>query len=612
MKKYAAIAAFASLFVVACNPPAGDPTADKNNDGIADPTGVRGVDVVNQQAPSAPVGNIIGILLDAYTGAPIAKQDINVQSGRGVQLKTTTDDSGAFLVASIAFGDFGISIVKDGYIPVNTVMNIGNGGNLGFFPTDNFVIDEGQIYLLPNTSSIGVSVTTQSGFFAANKQIIVDVASAFQVFGTTPNAGSSVLGQFTTVATTDAQGVAVITGTPDPVQLSRILVDGDDYAVTVTSGPVDVDGDGLFDFAGRSGNAYPNGTYAADGRAKFSFVLSPAQANTAPTVTASNLSDQNATRPAAIGTGDALHVVFDQPILGGSVVAAVTNDFPRDTGAARAYDNSSIGFDREANPEPAYAYSTGNNTLTPTLDQSGQALTLTGSTAWPAGRMLHVTLMVSSQQRSGGASNSQLFDLFAFVKPAADPLTVEQTLVERAKTSPANGFKYSNLVFGFNQAVVAASNGFYACIDADLNNNGSRETNFVLDRGECPDAASTRGLNTADVANLFRFKRADGGTTPPASRWYMFSLQTGGPGSTAIPAFPNLDLNGGVAALPDMYILINPIVNGTFQDPGTTEVTRDALLRPLQSQRVKANIDVAKSTLSQVAVGSTALIANNQ
>ena len=176
MKKYALVA---SALLFACNPPAGDPNADRNGDGIADPAGVRAVDVVNQQAPSSPVGVVIGVLLDAYTGAPIADQTITIASGRGITLTATSDANGAFTVTSVAFGAFGLSIEREGYVPVNTVEYTDNGNDLGDFPTDNFVTDYGRIYLLPSDSTFAVTVVTAGGAVVANKEIIVDVGSAF-------------------------------------------------------------------------------------------------------------------------------------------------------------------------------------------------------------------------------------------------------------------------------------------------------------------------------------------------------------------------------------------------------------------------------------------------
>ncbi len=607
MKKYALLASLASL-LFACNPPAGDPNADRNGDGIADPTGVRAVDVVNQQAPSSPVGVIIGTLRDAYTGAPIADQVITVASGPGIQLTATTDANGAFTIDSVAFGYYGFNIVRENYVPVATVLYNELDEDLGEFPTDNYVTDLGQVYLLPSDSTFAVSVVTYSGLPVANKEIIVDVATAFHVQGNSPGSGNNSIGTRTILATTDAAGVATVTGVPDVTKLTRLLT-GQDYRVYVICGPVDVNADGIFDFAGRSGDA--SGSFSTSGRAKFTFRLDAATSNNLPTIQASNTSENNGVRPAQILPSDPLRFVFNQPILAGSVIASVTNDFPRliNNAGGRAFDNSSIGFDRENNPEPALNFSTTNATLTATLDPSGASLTLTGASAWPAGRVLFVTLMVSSAQASGDAGASNVFRVFAYVKPAADALTAEQTLLERVKASPAAGSKYSTLVVGLNQPVKPSNSGIFYCIDADLNNNGSRETNFVLDENECPLATSTRSLNTADVAKLNRFTRADGPSAPTATRWFQTSLIT----PDLVPAFPNLDLNGGVTKLPDVYLLINPIVNGTFVDPdNTTQVLVDAYGRPLASQRVKVAFDVATSTLSQAPVGGAALIANNQ
>jgi hypothetical protein len=600
MKKYALLASL--LF--ACNPPAGDPNADRNGDGIADPTGVRGVDVVNQQAPSSPVGVVVGTLRDAYTGAPIADQVITVASGPGITLTATTDANGAFTIDSVAFGYYGFNIVREGYVPVATVFENELNDDLGEFPTDNYVNNLGDVYLLPSDSTMAISVVTASGLPVANKEIIVEVGMTVLRNGDFVGTGSGVYGSRTILSTTDAAGVATVTGVPDVTKLARAIAQGNDYQIYVISGPVDVNGDGIYDYAGRGGS--PSVNLAQNGRAKFTFILNPATSDDEPQISASNTSFNNGTRPAQILPSEPIRFVFDQPILPGSIIAAVTNDFPRLTNGGRVFDNSSVGYDRENNPEPALNVSTSNNTLAATLDPSGQVLTLTPSAAWPAGRVLFVNLMVSSAQASGDAGASNLFRTFAYVKPAADALTVEQTLLERAKVSPANGFKYGTLVIGFNQPVQPSSDGIFYCIDADLNNNGSRETNFVLDANECPLATSTRALNSADVAGLKRFERADGSNPPSATRWFEADL------AGEVPAFPNLDLNGGVSKLPDVYLLINPIVNGTFVDPdNTNQVLVDAYGRPLASQRVKVVFDVATSTLSQAPVGGAALIANN-
>jgi len=536
------IAVAASMTAAACLAPSGDATVDRNRDGIADTqTGsVRGVDEVLLNLPSSPVGSLFGSVYNAYTGEPIASQQIVIYTGKDVVLRATTDAQGGFTVSYVGQGAYRLAIDANGMMPFRFQGGVDPNGNF-----DNNNIYVGKIYLFPTDGTTNLTFVSEDGTFLSNLPVTANITTGFVDGRTSVGAGQVNLAEFSQVnLTTNAVGGATLTGLPNFLKIARLRDFGAGVVELITP-THDVEGDSIQDFGG-SANIFS----ADDLRAlNNNIVVSNIRAlhgNGFNVVASNAYSSDRFVRAPAGGDGTRLDTiryfnpttpfvfVFNQPVDPASVSVSLINAFTSNAGTVanpnwvlansepqRIGQGAAVdAFD--ANTKPA----TGTATATVAVDATGTVLTITPTNALPAGAEVLVRGSVGVARHGTFGPNTQAQETFefrdrwgAFIKPAAATLSIPTVFIER--NAGENGFHRitlvtSHVVRGFfagwedssvpPTAIADITRAFiYVCADDDLNSDLDRinQATGVIDQGECPDDPNF-SWKGADVAQLIR------------------------------------------------------------------------------------------------------------
>lgn len=302
----------AAAALAACS---GDDVVDEDGDGIAD--GIVDPNNVTVVTPTRPTGYVAGELVDAVNDEPIAGVEVTLSAGGLADVEPlTTDPSGTFEFGPIPAGaTFNLRFVAEGYASV-LLSELIIDDTAGDFPTSNGALYVGPLRLLRTTGTFFVQVVSEEGAPVGGAQVTVETAARY-LWDDAPR------GRAAAGAQTDAGGLATVEGLPDVWTLPPSLEGAG--AVTVSVAPVDVDGDGVVDWSGRtlslSGRALREG-----GRRALVVLSRPVQ--TPLEVIASNVAGllgPNAA-PAVLETGEPVRLVMNKPIDRESVVVDLRDE----------------------------------------------------------------------------------------------------------------------------------------------------------------------------------------------------------------------------------------------------------------------------------------------
>ena len=566
----------ATVGLAACLPSAGDPSIDRNKDGIQDNVaGVRGVDEVLQFAPTSPSITVYGALHDAYTGEPIANQQITILTSRGVQLTGATNDTGGFQISAVSPGSFVFNATAEGHMPHRAVLAAAApvGGN-----TDNTNQYIGKIYLFPVDSTWSFSAYTEDGRPVANAPIYVDVPTSLVDSRTHNGAGgidlgngSQATGFKTVVATTNAAGVAQVTGVPDLKKLFQFR-DGNIAAtrfVAAWVGTADLDNDGVMDATGSFKQWTAIEFFDSYGKVALpplNTLLENATLQPVGTRAGNIIIDGVAANTISryVGTSEPLVIIWNQPVDPATADFTVLNDWGNNrNGVGGALDDSTPVVNGQGFPIAKAAYQTKPATGTPTLvaaiDPSGTILTLTPTVPWQAGAEYIVTGQITSSRHNTNQTPHTYFFKSrgtGFHTAPSAPLGIATIFIERNDA----GDNYGNIVVQLSEVVQAymddpAGNPYIlVCADQDFGVNGriTTQANGVtsLDQGECPPAGYQ--LRTPDIGVGLvkaRLREPSAQTKTAAGRFFEIA-----------PSAINSLISGKSAV--NLRVYVNPIVDG--------------------------------------------------
>ena len=226
-------AIFAALFILAsCS---GSKT-DANNDGIAD--GVVAPNDVSVIAPSTPVGNISGTVLDA-DGAPLA--NAVVTSSLDPTKPAKTDSTGHFAFTNQPAGSaVGLTISLAGYTTATLQTTIPSAA--GNVPIDNATAFVGPVRLFATTGSLNVTVVGFDGKLLSPNAVL-QISPAYTLDSTGGGGGNVV------VHATGANGLIGFTDIPDLGELARLTGSAAGY-LSLAIEPLDANSDGTIDYGG--------------------------------------------------------------------------------------------------------------------------------------------------------------------------------------------------------------------------------------------------------------------------------------------------------------------------------------------------------------------------
>lgn len=209
-----------TLLLAACG---GDEGSDYNN--------------INSVTPTMPTGFVSGMVMNAAADAPLSDVRV-VLFGGEAGAETTTNDSGEFKFGPISAGaEFSLQLSADGFIGA-TLAPISIDDAAGNFPTSNGSVFVGPIALIPSSGSFEVLVVDEQGG---------PVQGARVDFRATPrfiDASGKWSTYATATATSDADGIAKVSGLPD---LRRVSFGAE---LEIQAAPHDTNGDGRFELSG--------------------------------------------------------------------------------------------------------------------------------------------------------------------------------------------------------------------------------------------------------------------------------------------------------------------------------------------------------------------------
>ncbi len=419
---------YAALGVLALGAACG-PT-DENGDGIADE--IRTPDSVSLVAPSKPMGSVSGQVLTMGL-APLADAQVTLNVGapgedglRAVQ----TDAQGEFRFHKVPAGaQVLVTISKEGFGTARQRVVVPSSA--GNFPINDGNAVVGPFALAKLDQTVRLLVIDHAGRPARGARASVmasPAASALSEFGLFGNGQGGVLVE----ATADDAGLVTFSGLPNAAELQRV---GGRYDVHVL--PIDRDGDGVIDSAGRfltynaqliANDPSPRVVKLDDAREPGSLQL---LTSNVPSLTqGGSPPNQN-----FLGAGESIHLVFNQAVAGKSVQAELTDEY--------AKQSLNLGV---------------------TVGAQGNVVTLTPGSTIEAGREYNLNVRLVSQDSGatftafgyffGGDPNTAIPPMLHSVtyERAAGPLTFGD-LISANITVPVaqvGGSPYVHLFFNFD------------------------------------------------------------------------------------------------------------------------------------------------------------------
>ena len=428
-------AIFAALFILAsCS---GNKT-DANGDGIAD--GVVNPNDVSVIAPSTPVGNISGTVLDA-DGAPISSASVAV-SLDGVN-PTTTDATGHFSFKNQPAGStVGLTITKSGYTTASLQTTIPSAA--GNVPIDGATAYVGPVRLFATTGSLNVTVVGYDGKLLAPSALL-QVSPAYTLDSTGGSGGQVV------VHATGANGLIGFTGIPDLGELARLTGSSAGF-LSIAVEPLDANNDGTIDYGGAT--LQISAADALESPGSLSLVLPPpSQSQGNLEIVGSNCGTlvttaQGGGGPAGslIQSTDTVYVAFNQPVAAGSLSVSVLDDdgTPIDVGSP-----------------------------TPVNGGTGTVVSFGGT--FPAGHAVSVSISATASASRPARSVSFAGACFIAPSPAPGPSVLKATY-SGTTAAPLSPGEPVHLEFDSEVGNETQAPQMSAYFDADLDNDGKRQS----------------------------------------------------------------------------------------------------------------------------------------
>jgi hypothetical protein len=300
---------------------------DSNGDGVAD--GVRVPDTVSVVGATNAVGTVSGQIVTAgLAGLEGATVTLLLGKGPGTNsYKATSDTDGVFVIRNLPAPSSGqLLISKMGHGTVRLPVSVGAAA--GQFPVNDANTNVGQVGLFALTSSIKFQVFTANGAAARGAKAYLEAAPAgFQATGGSYGFGQGVVSVESTV---DEMGTLTFTGLPSLLDLVRITNQGGSFggnSFALTLSGLDSNMDGRLEFEGLTT------TFTASAllnRNQPPLVLSDARAASALDIISSNVGTMRGGSAAPLRNmvkpTESVSLVFNQPIIEGSLVVRVTDE----------------------------------------------------------------------------------------------------------------------------------------------------------------------------------------------------------------------------------------------------------------------------------------------
>jgi hypothetical protein len=255
---------------------------------------------------TSPRGSVGGIVVDAATRAPLAGVEVSLLAGGELFAPVVTEEDGLFGFDRVPAGVVLVSLAAPGGYQ-GTYLRGELPAAAGDFPTGNSTLTLGPVGLVPLDGSFSLRVLDANGRPVSG--YAVTARHFVQWVDLTSGAGAS-RGEVVATVTTDNAGYALFSSFPDFFRLGPSVND----SLVVLLPPLDIDGDGIYDFSGgdRLFSARALGDPTPD-------VILDAGYTTTLQVRASTVAElagAGGSTPAAavIGSTDSIHVAFNLPI----------------------------------------------------------------------------------------------------------------------------------------------------------------------------------------------------------------------------------------------------------------------------------------------------------
>lgn len=415
----------------------GSAPTDANHDGIGDgPYTPNDVSVI---APSTPVGNISGTVLDG-DGAPLS--GVNVAASLDGVAAVTTDDAGHFAFKGLPAGSsVGLSLTKSGFTRAQLQTVIPSAA--GNVPINDATAFVGPVHLLAAASSLTFSVLGYDGKPLAATGVL-QISPAYVL----ESNGTATFGGWTVVRATAASGVLTFSGVPSIADLARLSPIGP-ANLTLVMQPFDADGDGVLDYGGATVQMSVQ-TLLASPNSLSVILPPPSQGQGALAVVGSNCGSMvtGAAPGGPVGSliqsSDAIHLAFNQPIVPSSLSVQITDD-----------DGTPVS-------------------VTPSVGAGNAVLDLSGT--FSKGHALMVTVSATaSQSRPAGLVSLSGTCFVAPSSTAAGP-TVASSSYAGPPSAPITPGTVVHVVFDSVIGSETAIPKLAAYIDADLDGDAMRQS----------------------------------------------------------------------------------------------------------------------------------------
>ena len=274
-----------------------------------------------------PVGSVGGVVFDAVTEAAINPDltavNVSIIAGSTPQT-TTTNQGGRFFFDEVsASGNVVVLVEAEGYFSAEMVGAFVNAA--GNFPVDNSILSFPPIALIPVAADpLGIRLITEDGLPATGVFLTLRTQVRYLAFA---DGEYEPMGDVVVSATTDQDGKASFAGLPDFLVLGDRVED----AMTLTIPPVDVDGDGNYDYEGGSRLVY---FFNAEGPERTVVLETGAEFTGALEIEASNLQELEGGSndpPGTISPSGPIYVLFNLPVESGSLLVRVVDELDENT-----------------------------------------------------------------------------------------------------------------------------------------------------------------------------------------------------------------------------------------------------------------------------------------
>jgi len=296
----------------------GDDAKDENGDGIAD--GIREPDSVTVVTPASPKGTVSGQVLSTRN-TPLDGVTVEMTVGSSAEVvSATTDAKGNFEFKAVPAGaQVLLTFSRQGHATLRATSVVPSAA--GNIPINDGNASFGPVVLGALDGTVRVNVLTQSGRPAAGAKAILQVDEAGKILGRDLPYSCSVVVE----AQVGADGFVTFTGVPSAFEMVRL---GGNYRVLVNA--LDTNDDGIIEASGRA-DTFTGLELATSGYR--TLTLTPPFDTSALRITNSNLAALRtagaSTRPLdnMLRSGEAIYIVFSQPVQPGSVTVSLANEY---------------------------------------------------------------------------------------------------------------------------------------------------------------------------------------------------------------------------------------------------------------------------------------------